>query len=250
MNKLIRTAGLFLLIAVLVLSLAACGQRNTQPENNDLQNKEIIVETPPASPTPMATPTPSVPVAVTTVPMPMPSVSPTVGVTTTPDPAASDAAGTGTGTGTGTPASPAVSPSPSPSASPAPVYSEDAHFASTIRPDGYTVPANAVPGYVNANNVIVRGGPSGSAVILGTAEVGAYVDILAVENGWTEVLIGGTTGYIRSEYVTRGDYFSSPYYIGSNNGQGQIVVPNEHNGNPAVTPGDDYWNPNLGIMPD
>ncbi len=244
MNKLIRTAGLFLLIAVLVLSLAACGQRNTQPENNDLQNKEIIVETPPASPTPSATPTPSVPVAVTTVPMPMPSVSPTVGVTTTPDPAASDA------TGTGTAASPTVSPSPSPSASPAPTYSEDAHFASTIRPDGYTVPANSVPGYVNSNNVIVRGGPSGSAVIIGTAEVGAYVDILTTENGWTEVVIGGTTGYIKSEYVTKGDYYSSPYYIGGNNGQGQIVVPNEHNGNPAVTPGDDYWNPNLGIMPD
>ncbi len=245
MNKLIRTAGLFLLIAVLVLSLGACGQRNTQPENNDLQNKEIIVETPPASPTPLATPAPSVPVAVTTVPMPMPSVSPTVGVTTTPDPADPNAAGTG-----GTPASPAVSPSPSPSASPAPVYSEDAHFASTIRPDGYTVPANAVPGYVNANNVIVRGGPSGSAVILGYADVGAYVDILAVENGWTEVLIGGTTGYIKSEYVTKGDYDGPAYYIGGNNGQGQIVVPNEHHGNPAVTPGDDDWNPNLGIMPD
>ena len=244
MNKLIRTAGLFLLIAVLVLSLAACGQRNTQPEDNDLQNKEIIVETPPASPTPMATPTPSVPVAVTTVPMPMPSVSPTVGVTTTPDPAASDA------TGTGTAASPAVSPSPTPSASPTPTYSEDAHFASTIRPDGYTVPANSVPGYVNANNVIVRGGPSGSAVIIGTADVGTYVDILTTENGWTEVVIGGTTGYIKSEYVTKGDYFDSPYYIGSNNGQGQIVVPNEHTGNPAVTPGDDSWNPNLGIMPD
>ena len=244
MNKLIRTAGLFLLIAVLVLSLAACGQRNTQPEDNDLQNKEIIVETPPASPTPMATPTPSVPVAVTTVPMPMPSVSPTVGVTTTPDPAASDA------TGTGTAASPAVSPSPTPSASPTPTYSEDAHFASTIRPDGYTVPANSVPGYVNANNVIVRGGPSGSAVIIGTADVGTYVDILTTENGWTEVVIGGTTGYIKSEYVTKGDYFDSPYYIGSNNGQGQIVVPNENHGNPAVTPGDDYWNPNLGIMPD
>lgn len=244
MNKLIHTAGLFLLIAVLVFSLAACGQRNTQPENNDLQNKEIIVETPPASPTPMATPSPTVPVAVTTVPMPMPSVSPTVGVTTTPDPS-----GSGTD-GTGTAASPAVSPSPSPSASPTPAYSPDAHFASTIRPDGYTVPANAVPGYVNANNVIVRGGPSGSAVILGTAEVGAYVDILAVENGWTEVLIGGTTGYIKSEYVTRGTYDGSAYYVGGNNGNGQIVVPNEHQGNPAVTPGNDYWNPNLGIMPD
>ena len=161
-----------------------------------------------------------------------------------PDPAASDA------TGTGTAASPAVSPSPSPSASPTPTYSEDAHFASTIRPDGYTVPANSVPGYVNANNVIVRGGPSGSAVIIGTADVGTYVDILTTENGWTEVVIGGTTGYIKSEYVTKGDYFDSPYYIGSNNGQGQIVVPNEHTGNPAVTPGDDSWNPNLGIMPD
>lgn len=245
MNQFMKAAGLFLLIAVLVFSLAACGQRAAQPTPVVEETKEITVETPPPSPTPTPTPTPSVPpVAVTTVPMPMPSVSPTVGVTTTPDPAASDA------TGTGTAASPAVSPSPTPSASPTPTYSEDAHFASTIRPDGYTVPANSVPGYVNANNVIVRGGPSGSAVIIGTADVGTYVDILTTENGWTEVVIGGTTGYIKSEYVTKGDYFDSPYYIGSNNGQGQIVVPNENHGNPAVTPGDDYWNPNLGIMPD
>ena len=107
MNKLLRTAGMFLLIAVLVLSLAACGQRNTEPEPTVLENKEIVVETPPASPTPMATPTPSVPpVAVTTVPMPMPSVSPTVSITTTPDPTASDE------TGTAATASPAVSASP------------------------------------------------------------------------------------------------------------------------------------------
>ena len=81
MNKILRTAGLFLLIAVLICALAACGQSTVTTQ--DPESKEIVVETPPPSPTPTPTPTPSVPaVEVTTVPMPMPSVSPTPGVTT------------------------------------------------------------------------------------------------------------------------------------------------------------------------
>ncbi len=88
MNKLLRIAGVFLLVCALVCALAACGQTaQEQPTQTvtetQTEPKEITVETPPPSPTPTPTPTPSVPpVAVTTVPMPMPSVSPTPGVTT------------------------------------------------------------------------------------------------------------------------------------------------------------------------
>ena len=64
MNKLFRSAGILLLIAVLVFSLAACGQRTVQQPVESTPTveptKEIVVETPPPSPTPTPTPTPSV----------------------------------------------------------------------------------------------------------------------------------------------------------------------------------------------
>ena len=52
MNKILHSAVVFLLIAVLVCSLAACGQRAAQPEPVT-ETKEIVVETPPPSPTPI-----------------------------------------------------------------------------------------------------------------------------------------------------------------------------------------------------
>ena len=182
MNKLFRSAGILLLIAVLVFSLAACGQRTVQQPVESTPTveptKEIVVETPPPSPTPTPTPTPSVsvpPVAVTTVPMPMPSVSPTVAVTNEPVP--TDANGNPITT-----ASPTVSPSPSASPSPTPTpYSYDAAFASTIMPDSVTIPENAEEGVINANGVILRGGPSASAVILDTFDIGTRVAILGMD---------------------------------------------------------------------
>ena len=219
MNKILRAAGFFLLIAVLICALAACGQRTAAAPEPE-ETKEITVETPPPSPTPMPTPTPSVPaVEVTTVPMPMPSVSPTPGVTTTD-------AGTAT-------ASPEVSPivsarptvSPSATAAAAPVYSADAAFASTILPDAALVPDSAVPGYVTGNNVAFRAGPSASARVIGTLESGTYIDIVGTENGWTEVIIRGVYGYISSEYVARGNYsVPSSGFVGSS-GSTVIIVP-------------------------
>ena len=249
MNQTIRFAGLVLVIAALVLTLAACGgQRNTQPvDTPSVPPSEIVVETPPPSPTPSATPTPSVPavpspspVAVTTVPMPMPSVSPTVAVTNVPEGATPAVTST-------------VSPSPSASPSPTPTpYSQDANFASTINPDGYFVPDDAVPGYLNANGVVFRGGPSTSARVLGTFDAGTYVDILGVENGWVEVVIGGITGYVRSDYVTRGEYGGQGVYYGDpGSSGGVIIVPDVPSTQTQVYPSEDP-NPSyfLGIMPD
>ena len=266
MNKLFRSAGMLLLIAVLVFSLAACGQRTVQPAVESTPTveptKEIVVETPPPSPTPTPTPTPSVsvpPVAVTTVPMPMPSVSPTVAVTNEPVPTDAN--------GNPITASPTVSPSATVSPSPTPTpYSYDAAFASTIMPDSVTIPENAQEGFINANGVILRGGPSASAVILGTFDSGTRVAILGTENGWTEVVVNGESGYIKSDYVTRGnyitsnagstaaDYGSGAVYINNGTGNGMVIVPDGpvSSGNTSavsVTPTqDDYYF--LGIMPD
>ena len=257
MNKLIRSAGLFLLVAVLVFSLAACGQRTVTETPAVEETTEIVVETPPASPTPTPTPTPSVPpVAVTTVPMPMPSVSPTVAITNTPEPEATDAAGSGA-------AVPAVSPRPTASPSPTPTpYSYDAEFASSIRPDGVTAAENAVDGYVNANGVSFRGGPSTSARIIDTFDSGTRVSILGTEGGWTEVLINGVSGYIKSEYVTRGavvgsnaaSNVSTPTVVNDGSGIGLVIVPDGQvvpgNSSAAVTPATPTPTYFLGIMPD
>ena len=252
MNKLLRTAGVFLLVCALVCALAACGQTaQEQPTQTvtetQTEPKEITVETPPPSPTPTPTPTPSVPpVAVTTVPMPMPSVSPTPGVTT-PEATAT----------TSPEASPIVSASPSPSASPAasaaPVYSADAAFASTFLPYAALVPDSAVPGYVAGNDVIFRAGPSASARALATLQYGTYIDIVGAENGWTEVILGGVYGYINSNYVARGYYntTSPSSFIGSSGSTTVVVVPSgdehAHNGAVVSTPTETNF---LGIQPD
>ena len=258
MNKSFRSAGTILLMFCIIFTLAACGQRNSQPEATAPieENHQVVVETAPPSPTPSATPTPSLPPAtVTTVPMPMPSVSPTVSVTNSPSPVPGAVADPG--------ASPAVSPSvsPSPTPSAAPVYSADAAFASTIQPDTSLVPANMLPGYINANGVVLRGGPSGSAVILGTFDIGTIVSIVAVENGWTEVYIDGVMGYVKSEYVTHGisanvPAGSSSYVMDSGSSSAQVVIPDGGYDSVTVIAGNqnqnvnDGWNPNLGIMPD
>ena len=57
MNKLLRIAGVFLLVCALVCALAACGQTaQEQPTQTvtetQTEPKEITVETPPPSPTP------------------------------------------------------------------------------------------------------------------------------------------------------------------------------------------------------
>lgn len=256
MNQYIRAAGFILLVAVLVFSLAACGlipsQSQPTPTPTPEETKEIVVETPPPSPTPTPTPTPSVPpVAVTTVPMPMPSVSPTVSITESPDPA-NPSAEPG--------ASPTVSPSPSASPSPTPTpYSYDAEFASTILPDSVNIPENAVPGYIAANGVNFRGGPSASAKILGTFDTGKMVSILGTENGWTEIIANGVTGYVKSEYVVRGDYTPGSSVVvagGDASGIGVVIVPDGpvnggivNNNNGTVIPQAEETD-FLGILPD
>ena len=246
MKVIVRRAGLALLVLVMILSLAACGQQATNvtaPAEDT--TKEVVVETAPPSPTPTPTPTPSVPpVAVTTVPMPMPSVTPTVSITTPEGDAA---------TATAT-ASPTVSPSPTPSATTGTarteVYSADAAFASTINPDSTNVPAGATNGYIVGNDVNFRGGPSASARLLGTYDSGTRVRILGTENGWTEVIINGVTGYVSSQYVSYGTAGGGSSVIVSGSGNTMVIVPDgpASSSGAVIAPDDgDYF---LGIKPD
>lgn len=248
MRTYIRYAGLFLLVLVLVFSLAACGQQTTTVTQPEDTTKEVVVETAPPSPTPTPTPTPSVPpVAVTTVPMPMPSVTPTVSITTpeeggnatanataTTSPMASPNAGTTANAGTGT----------------VEYYSYDADFASTIKPDGVNKPGNTTRGYIIGNDVNFRGGPSASARLIATYDSGTPVEILGTENGWTEVIIKGVTGYVKSEYVSTSNSSGNSVIIEGNSGSAMVIVPD----GPAVSSGatvvaDDGGN-FLGILPD
>ena len=224
MKSYLRHAGLFLLVTVLVFSLSACGLKAT-PQPTVEPVKEVVVETAPPSPTPTPTPTPVVPsVEVTTVPMPMPSVSPTVSISNPVDPTAigTDAAATAT-------ASPTVSPSPSASPSPTPTpYSADAAFASTITPDSVNIPANAKEGYISANDVNFRGGPSASARLIGTLKSGTRVSVLGTENGWTEIIANGTVGYVKSDYVSVGTYTGSSapaVIVEGGSGDTMVIVP-------------------------
>ena len=118
-------------------------------------------------------------------------------------------------------------------------------------PDSVTIPENAQEGFINANGVILRGGPSASAVILNTFDSGTRVAILGTENGWTEVVVNGQSGYIKSDYVTRGnyigsnagstaaDYGSGAVYINNGTGNGMVIVPDSPvlsgNNNPSLS---------------
>ena len=241
MRTFIRFAGVALLVLVLVLSFAACGQQTTNVTQPDDTTKEVVVETAPPSPTPTPTPTPSVPpVAVTTVPMPMPSVTPTVSVT------APDATDASSATATATPT---ASPSPSPAAAAGTNnnYSPDAAFASTIKPDGVNKPSNTVSGYIIGNDVNFRAGPSASARLLGTFDSGTRVEILGTEYGWTEVVINGVAGYVKSEYVSAGSYGSGNSVIVGGNGSTMVIVPDGPAGSVVNTGDGDNF---LGILPD
>jgi uncharacterized protein YraI len=151
-------------------------------------------------------------------------------------------------------ASPTVSPSPTPSATTGTarteVYSADAAFASTINPDSANVPAGATNGYIVGNDVNFRGGPSASARLLGTYDSGTRVRILGTENGWTEVVINGVTGYVSSQYVSYGTAGGGSSVIVSGSGNTMVIVPDgpASSSGAVIAPDDgDYF---LGIKPD
>ena len=64
--------------------------------------------------------------------------------------------------------------------------------------------ASGSNGSVKGSDVRMRSGPGTNYSILGTYQNGTALTVTGTENGWSKVTIGGTSGYIRSDYVSGG----------------------------------------------
>ena len=90
-------------------------------------------------------------------------------------------------------------------------------------------------------------------------DTGKMVSILGTENGWTEIIANGVTGYVKSEYVVRGDYTPGSSVVvagGDASGIGVVIVPDGpvnggivNNNNGTVIPQAEETD-FLGILPD
>ena len=130
-------------------------------------------EVPPATaePTqPPATPAP------TPQPTPAPTPRPTAAPTATPSPAPKQV----------TPA-PTPAPTPKPTPTPEPIES-----------------LNYIPGYVNANGVNVRKGPSTDSTVLMECSYGKSLYITGRTSEWYRVQVDGITGFIAKRFVNVG----------------------------------------------
>ena len=58
-------------------------------------------------------------------------------------------------------------------------------------------------GYINADGVNLRSGPSSGYEILGAFDHGKAVTVLSEANGWSRVVVDGHEGYMFSRYITR-----------------------------------------------
>ena len=75
--------------------------------------------------------------------------------------------------------------------------------------------------------------PSASARLIGTYDSGTRVEILGTENGWTEVIIRGVSGYVKSDYVSTTYSGSGAVLIEGNSGNTLVIVPD----GPAISSG-------------
>lgn len=82
--------------------------------------------------------------------------------------------------------------------------------SSTPAPSQNTTPASGTAGTVKGSSVRMRSGPGTTYSILGTYNNGTALTIVGTQNGWTKVVLGGVTGYIRSDYVAVGAAPSTP----------------------------------------
>ena len=75
--------------------------------------------------------------------------------------------------------------------------------SSTQESSGSTVQSTETKsGYISANSVRFRSGPSLSSNILGTYSKGTELVITGYSGDWTQCTLGGTSGYVYSDYVT------------------------------------------------
>ena len=70
-------------------------------------------------------------------------------------------------------------------------------------------------GTICGSYVRMRSSASTSSSILGTYNYGTALTVTGTENGWSKVTIGGTSGYIRSDYVSGGADSKTGYIKGT-----------------------------------
>ena len=75
--------------------------------------------------------------------------------------------------------------------------------------------ASGSNGSVKGSDVRMRSGPGTNYSILGTYQNGTALTVTGTENGWSKVTIGGTSGYIRSDYVSGGADSQTGYIKGT-----------------------------------
>ena len=75
--------------------------------------------------------------------------------------------------------------------------------------------ASGSNGSVKGSDVRMRSGPGTNYSILGTYQNGTALTVTGTENGWSKVTIGGTSGYIRSDYVSGGADSKTGYIKGT-----------------------------------
>ena len=100
---------------------------------------------------------------------------------------------------------PAPSVAPTPAFRPTPVPSPRPTFSPTPAPTPFLqdfANTSSLQGWVSGDEVNFRKLPGMDAEIHTTVDTGRELTILGSQNGWTKVMIDGTVGYIKSEYVT------------------------------------------------
>ena len=103
--------------------------------------------------------------------------------------------------------------------------------------------ASGSNGSVKGSDVRMRSGPGTNYSILGTYQNGTPLTVTGTENGWSKVTIGGTSGYIRSDYVSGGADSQTGYIKGndvrlrSGAGTSYSILGTYNNGTPLTITG-------------
>ena len=103
--------------------------------------------------------------------------------------------------------------------------------------------ASGSNGSVKGSDVRMRSGPGTNYSILGTYQNGTALTVTGTENGWSKVTIGGTSGYIRSDYVSGGADSKTGYIKGndvrlrSGAGTSYSILGTYNNGTPLTITG-------------
>ena len=103
--------------------------------------------------------------------------------------------------------------------------------------------ASGSNGSVKGSDVRMRSGPGTNYSILGTYQNGTPLTVTGTENGWSKVTIGGTSGYIRSDYVSGGADSKTGYIKGndvrlrSGAGTSYSILGTYNNGTPLTITG-------------